>query len=67
MDFAIFLSTENLVLRAVARVSSGTLKKEAPAFCRSYPHNLLIRLKIWNVCVSMPFRNGIVACKNLAI
>ncbi len=50
MDSAISLSTEISVLRAVARVSSGTLNKEAPAFCRSHPHNLLIRLKIWNVC-----------------
>ncbi len=50
MDSAIFLSTEISVLRAVARVSSGTLNKEAPAFCTSHPHNLLIRLKTWNVC-----------------
>jgi len=32
MEFAIFFSTENSVLRAVARVSSGTLNKEAAAF-----------------------------------
>jgi hypothetical protein len=50
MESAICLITEKSVLRAVARVSSGTANKEAAAFCSSHPHNLLIRLKIWNVC-----------------
>jgi hypothetical protein len=45
MDFAIFLSTENLVLRAVARVSSGILNKEAPAFCRSHPHKFIDQIE----------------------
>ncbi len=48
MDSAIFLSTENSVLRAVARGRLGTLNKEAAAFCTSHPHKLLIRLKTLN-------------------
>jgi len=48
MDSAIFLSTENSVLRAVARGKLGTLNKEAAAFCSLHPHKLLIRLKILN-------------------
>jgi hypothetical protein len=64
MDFAIFLSTENSVLRAVARVSSGTLNKEAPAFCRSHPHNLLIRSRRYGI---YEIQSGFVAFKFLDI
>jgi hypothetical protein len=67
MDSAIFLSTENSVLRAVASVRLGILNKEAAAFCTSHPHKLLIRLKTLNASDQMAFRSGIVACKFLAI